>query len=127
MNTTTRWETKLWDSPNFARLSDQLIDQYDAQIIFTGQKHDSPSIDEIMSLMRGQVVNASGKTTIKELAYLLQCAAPCDYHRFGSHAHCRCNGNPCCCSLWTDSPVENGTLFKKCGNCKESIVLQPLL
>ena len=53
VNTTARWETKLWDSHNFARLSDQLIEEYDAQIVFTGTKPDFPLIEEILSLMRG--------------------------------------------------------------------------
>jgi lipopolysaccharide heptosyltransferase II len=74
VHTMSRWETKLWDSPNFVRLADRLIDKYGAQIIFSGQKQDSPSIEKIISLMSGQAVNASGKTSIKELACLLKYA-----------------------------------------------------
>ena len=67
VHTMTRWETKLWDSPNFARLADQLINEYDAQIIFSGKKQDSPSIEKIISLMRWQAVNSSGETPSKSL------------------------------------------------------------
>jgi 3-deoxy-D-manno-octulosonic-acid transferase/heptosyltransferase-1 len=67
-----RWETKLWDVHKFARLSDQLIKDYNAQIVFTGQKQDAPVITKIISLMNRPAVNASGETSLKELAYLLE-------------------------------------------------------
>jgi lipopolysaccharide heptosyltransferase II len=67
-----RWETKLWDVQKFARLSDQLIRDYNAQIVFTGQKQDARVITKIISLMNRPAVNATGETTLTELAYLLE-------------------------------------------------------
>ncbi len=125
VNTTTRWETKLWDSPNFARLSDQLIDQYDAQIIFTGQKIDSPSIDEIMSLMRGQVVNASGKTTIKELAYLLQRAALVITTDSGPMHIAAAMGTPVVALFGPTSPWRTGPYSKNAATVKSQLSCSP--
>lgn len=65
------WETKKWEPLKIAKLSDKLIENYDAQIIFAGGKDDCSSIKNILSLMNHTAVNASGKTSLKELAYLL--------------------------------------------------------
>jgi 3-deoxy-D-manno-octulosonic-acid transferase/heptosyltransferase-1 len=67
-----RWDTKRWAPRKIAELSDRLIEGYGAHIIFTGGKDDTPASEEIVTLMRHTAVNASGKTTLKELAYLLK-------------------------------------------------------
>ena len=71
MSTQASWMTKIWDPSKVAKLSDRLIEKYDAQLVFTGGKDDYSSIEKILSLMNHRVVNASGKTSLKELAYLL--------------------------------------------------------
>jgi len=65
------WVTKRWEPLKIAKLSDKLIEIYGAQIIFIGGKDDYSSIENILSLMSHTAVNASGKTSLKELAYLL--------------------------------------------------------
>ncbi|PQP33348.1 lipopolysaccharide heptosyltransferase I, partial [Desulfobacteraceae bacterium SEEP-SAG9] len=40
INPVAKWETKLWSNQNFAELADRLIEQYGAQIIFTGDADD---------------------------------------------------------------------------------------
>ena len=72
VNVMPRWVTKQWDAQKFARLSDQLIKDYNAQIVFTGHKQDTPVIANIISRMTQTAVNASGETTLKELAYLFK-------------------------------------------------------
>jgi ADP-heptose:LPS heptosyltransferase len=72
VNVQARWETKLWAPRKIAELSDRLIERYGAHIIFTGAQDDCVTIEKIVSLMRHKAVNASGKTTLKELAYLLK-------------------------------------------------------
>lgn len=72
VNVMARWVTKQWDAQKFARLSDQLIKDYNAQIVFTGLKQDTQVITNIISLMKQRAVNASGETTLKELAYLFK-------------------------------------------------------
>jgi len=65
------WVTKRWEPLKMAKLSDRLIENYDAQIIFAGGRNDYSSIENILSLMNCTAVNASGKTSLKQLAYLL--------------------------------------------------------
>lgn len=72
VHTPARWETKLWDPRKAAELSDRLIERYGVHIIFTGASADSPAIEKIVALMEHRAVNACGKTTLKELAYLLK-------------------------------------------------------
>jgi 3-deoxy-D-manno-octulosonic-acid transferase/heptosyltransferase-1 len=71
VHTQARWATKRWDLRKIAELSDVLIERYGAHIIFTGAKDDTHTIEEIVRFMRHKAVNAAGKTTLKELAYLL--------------------------------------------------------
>jgi len=71
INSQATWETKRWVPLKMAKLSDRLIEIYDAQIIFTGGEDDYSSIENILSLIHHTAINASGKTSLKELAYLL--------------------------------------------------------
>ncbi|MFC1859183.1 lipopolysaccharide heptosyltransferase I [Thermodesulfobacteriota bacterium] len=72
INPVAKWETKLWDSRNFAGVADQLITRYRANIIFTGGADDSVTIQNIISHMAGPAINLAAKTTIKTLAALLE-------------------------------------------------------
>ena len=117
VNTMTRWETKLWDFHNFARLADQLIDKYDAQIIFSGQKNDSPSIEKIISLMGQQAVNASGETSIKELACLLERAHLMITADSGPMHIAAAMGTPVVALFGPTAPWRTGPYSKKCEYC----------
>ena len=125
VNTTARWETKLWDFHNFARLSVQLIDKYDAQIVFSGPKPDSPSIEEIISLMRGQAVNASGKTTLKELAYLLKRADLVITTDSGSMHIAAAMGTPLVALFGPTAPWRTGPYSKNAEIVKSQLVCSP--
>ena len=72
VHTQARWGTKRWTSRKIAELADRLIERYGAHIIFTGAKDDHPAIEETINLMRHRAVNAAGKTTLRELAYLVK-------------------------------------------------------
>ena len=72
VHTQARWDTKRWAPRKIAELSDRLIEGYGAHVIFTGAKDDHSAVEEIVTLMRHTAVNASGKTTLKELAFLLK-------------------------------------------------------
>lgn len=71
INSQATWETKLWQPLKVAKLSDRLIENYGAQIVFTGGEDDYFPNEDILSLMKYTAVNYSGKTSLKELAYLL--------------------------------------------------------
>lgn len=64
------WTTKRWSPTKMARLSEQLMEIYDAQVIFIGGRDDYLSIENIISMMNHPAVNVAGKTSLKELAYL---------------------------------------------------------
>lgn len=65
------WMSKQWNPLKMARLSERLIEIYGAKIIFTGGSDDYFPIENIVSLMNHSAINAAGKTSLKELAYLL--------------------------------------------------------
>ena len=65
------WATKIWNPLKLAKLSDRIIEDFDVQIIFTGVEDDKPSIENILFSMDHMPVNLAGKTTLKELAYIL--------------------------------------------------------
>lgn len=71
INSQAGWVTKLWQPLKMAKLSDRLIETYDAQIIFTGGTDDHQSIEDILSMMEHSAINGSGKTNLKELSFLL--------------------------------------------------------
>ncbi len=71
INSQAGWVTKLWQPLKMAKLSDRLIENYGAQIIFTGGKDDYQSIEDILSLMEHKALNSSGETSLKELSFLL--------------------------------------------------------
>ena len=72
INPVAKWETKLWANKKFSELADILIDRYDAKIVFTGSAEDGPTIQDIMSAMKGHAVDLAGHTTLKMLAALYQ-------------------------------------------------------
>jgi len=72
VNAPAGWETKRWEVQKMAALSDRLIERYDAHIIYTGTSHDSPYINAILACMGHPAVNAAGRTSLKELACLMQ-------------------------------------------------------
>jgi lipopolysaccharide heptosyltransferase II len=72
INPVAKWETKLWSNQKFARLADELIDTYDAKILFTGGAGDRQTIQNIMSAMNSRAVNLAGDTTLNMLAALYE-------------------------------------------------------
>jgi lipopolysaccharide heptosyltransferase II len=72
INPVAKWKTKLWSNQNFAELADRLIEQYGAQVIFTGDADDHKTIETILSRMNRKAVNLSGATSLKTLAALYE-------------------------------------------------------
>jgi 3-deoxy-D-manno-octulosonic-acid transferase/heptosyltransferase-1 len=65
-----RWESKLWGEHNFARLSDLAVDNLNAQVILTGSGQDAKGNERILSLMKNRALNLTGRTNLREIAYL---------------------------------------------------------
>jgi lipopolysaccharide heptosyltransferase II len=72
INPVAKWETKLWSNQKFGELADRLTARYGADVVFTGSLHDRPTIEEIISVMEGEVLNLAGKTTLMTLASLYE-------------------------------------------------------
>ncbi len=72
VNPMAKWETKLWDNLKFANLADRLIEQANADVIFTGGQEDREAIEDIISSMKARAANLAGKTDLKTLAALYE-------------------------------------------------------
>jgi len=72
INPMAKWETKLWDNLKFASLTDRLIKQANADVIFTGGQEDSKAIEDIILNMKARAANLAGRTGLKTLAALYE-------------------------------------------------------
>lgn len=63
---------KRWIPGRFAELADWLIEQKEAQIVFVGVQDEISIIKHIQNQMRGESTNIAGKTSIPQLASILQ-------------------------------------------------------
>ena len=65
-------QSKRWPIPHWATLIDHLIRQGGAQVVLTGAPVDMPQIEQVTRRMREQAINLAGKTSLTQLAALLQ-------------------------------------------------------
>jgi len=72
INPVAKWETKLWSNRKFSELADRMIEQFSAQIIFTGSSSDRKIVMDIISGMKHNAYDFSGQTTLKALAALYE-------------------------------------------------------
>jgi heptosyltransferase I len=71
VNPMARWETKLWEPHNFARLADRIQEELGLPVLFTGSLADRPAIEEILLRMRNRRAhNLAGQMGLRELASL---------------------------------------------------------
>ncbi|MEJ6951186.1 lipopolysaccharide heptosyltransferase II [Natronospora cellulosivora (SeqCode)] len=71
LNTGGTWPTKRWKLKAFAELADILNNDY-GKVIFIGSKADSKRVAEIIDMMESEPLLACGKTSLKELAALVE-------------------------------------------------------
>lgn len=72
LNPGGNWDPKRWPKENYARLADRFIEAYGAKVVITGAAKDVRLAEEIRSLMRNAPSIACGRTTLRELAALLE-------------------------------------------------------
>lgn len=65
-------QSKRWPVPYWATLLDRLIHEEGAQVVLTGAPNDGPLVERITSRMHEQAMNMAGKTSLSQLAALLQ-------------------------------------------------------
>ncbi len=68
-------QSKRWPIPYWATLMDRLIHEQHATVVLTGAVEDVPFIKRITERMHGRVINLAGKTSLLQLAALLQRAS----------------------------------------------------
>ncbi len=61
-----------WIIERFAKVADKLIQEYNAQIIFSGAKKDKDYNQKIITEMLNKAINLSGKTSIQEFFALVK-------------------------------------------------------
>ncbi|MFZ2089409.1 MAG: glycosyltransferase family 9 protein, partial [Desulfobaccales bacterium] len=69
-----RWPTKLWPEAHWARLAAWLAREKGFQVIITGSPADRELAEEIVSQTGAPLLNLAGRTSLEELAALLQMA-----------------------------------------------------
>lgn len=72
VNPGAAWPSKQWPVDRFAQVVDALRDEFDCDVIATGSAGESPLADDLERISQGQVVSLAGKTTLKELAAVLE-------------------------------------------------------
>lgn len=71
LNVGSRWRTKRWPLKSFARLSDMLAAK-DIRVVLTGSKEELPLAKQFIGMTNAKVINAVGKTTVRQLFVLLK-------------------------------------------------------
>ena len=66
------WDLKRWPKENFAQLADRLIKDYQAKVLLTGAKKDLSLAQDIAALMKGRPIILCGKTSLGQLAALME-------------------------------------------------------
>lgn len=70
------WATKRWLPAGFAAVTDRLIRELGAQVVFIGGLKDEVVMQEILGMMKEKPINWVGKTTLPELiAVIARCQA----------------------------------------------------
>ncbi|MFC1704649.1 lipopolysaccharide heptosyltransferase II [Candidatus Omnitrophota bacterium] len=69
------WEPKRWSKGNFAKLSDALIKNHKAKVIIAGAPKDVSLAEEIEQQMQEKPLILAGKTTLTQLAAIMQRAS----------------------------------------------------
>ncbi len=73
INPTGTWKTKRWPVRYFIKLSKELIDSFNANIVIFGGKGEEYLSGEILNALKtGKVADAIGKTTLKQAKELLK-------------------------------------------------------
>jgi lipopolysaccharide heptosyltransferase II len=65
-------QSKRWPVPYWARLIDRLLEEEDTRVVLTGAPGDLPLIELILRRAKKQPLNLAGKTSLPQLAALLQ-------------------------------------------------------
>ena len=74
VNPVAFWKTKLWEEKKFAELCDKIAGELKTNVVFTGGKNDDV-VERIQYMMNFYSANLTGKTSLRDLAYLYELAS----------------------------------------------------
>jgi lipopolysaccharide heptosyltransferase I len=103
-----RWATKQWPPENFAALAEKLAASDGAQVALIGSRSEAPLASRIASTCRCPMLDFSGKTTLKQLAYLFQRAKVVVGNDSGPTHIAAAVGTPVVALYGPTSPVRTG-------------------
>lgn len=66
------WPLKRWPAENFASLADNLIQNYNCAVFFTGAEKDKEIVEKVTKNMRQKYFDLCGKTNLTELGALMK-------------------------------------------------------
>jgi len=72
INPNASWQGKRWPGSHFARLADLLIDTHKVQVLFFGSCSEQAYVEKIIAFMKHDPLCAAGKTSLAEVAALIQ-------------------------------------------------------
>ena len=70
-----KWKYRQWNTEKFALLADNIKGQFNLDIIISGSDEEYDTAENMRKLMKEESINIAGKTTIKQLAALIEKAA----------------------------------------------------
>ncbi len=74
INPVALWDTKMWEDEKFAELCDRIVGELKRRVVFTGG-HADQTVKHIRSLMHHPSADMTGRTSLRDLAYLYERAA----------------------------------------------------
>ena len=72
VNLGTTWRTKRWSLENFAKVITHVQKRFDAQILLTGSTAEIPLGEALAQIVKVEVINLIGKTTLTQLGALIE-------------------------------------------------------
>lgn len=118
-------QSKRWPLPYWATLLDRLIREQHAHIVLTGAPIDLPLIEEITRRMREQPINLAGKTSLPQLAALLQRADLMISGDSGPMHIAAAVGTPLIAIHGPTDPAQSGPISPKATILRSSIWCSP--
>ena len=72
INPSGNWHLKRWPRECFAELSDRIMSELNCLVVFVGTKENFRYIESVAARMKNKPLNMCGKTSLKELAALIE-------------------------------------------------------
>ena len=67
-----KWQYRQWNTEKFALLADNIKNRFNLNIIISGSEEEYDTAENMSKLMKEKNINIAGKTTIKQLAALIE-------------------------------------------------------